>query len=75
NPACEYLNEEVSLELNLVMAYFTLQSKIIDSEVSSDEKAKYEKIMNEIRNVLDECEYCSEAYKGTLLEYCENHPS
>lgn len=75
NPACEYLNEEISLELNLVIAYFTLQSKVLNENVSFDEIKEYNDIMKALRDVLSDCYYDSDAYKGNLLEYCENHPS
>ncbi|HAY0978123.1 MULTISPECIES: hypothetical protein [Staphylococcus] len=75
NPACEYLNEEISLELNLVIAYFTLHSKVFEENVSLDEKKQYDEIMKDLRQVLSECYYSSSTYKGTLLDYCEKHPS
>ncbi|WP_369044552.1 hypothetical protein [Staphylococcus chromogenes] len=74
NPACEYLNEEISLELNLVMAYFTLRSKS-RNELDIYEKPMYKEIMNDLSLALKECYYSSEAYTGNLLDYCENHPS
>ncbi|AUW64015.1 hypothetical protein AL495_09225 [Staphylococcus hominis] len=75
NPACEYLNEEISLELNLVIAYFTLISKSNDKNFNLSEEKQYKTIMNNLREALNESYYSSDAYRGTLLEYCENHPS
>lgn len=75
NPACEYLNEEISLELSLVILYFVLQSKFLNENISFDLKKEYNEIMKELCEVLSKCYYDSDAYKGNLLEYCENHPS
>ena len=74
NPACEYLNEEVSIELDLTMSFFILKSLPTETlnEVDLEE---YNLLLNELKNILSECKYNSKDYQVTLLEYCEQHPT
>ncbi|CAD2071623.1 hypothetical protein [Jeotgalicoccus meleagridis] len=74
NPACEYLNEELIVELQLVSHYFVLVSLEIDKNMKA-EIVEYQNVLNSLRYVLEKCIYSSEAFKGNLLTYCENHPS
>ncbi|PKE50763.1 hypothetical protein CW672_04410 [Macrococcoides caseolyticum] len=74
NPACEYANDEISLDLNLVIAFFTLKSVKIDS-ADWEKLENYVSILKEVSRCLEESVYDSEAFRGNLLEYCKNHPS
>lgn len=74
NPACEFANEEVCMDLNLVMAYFALTS-INESDLSSIKLSEYKSLMANIEAVLKSSIYDNDAYSGNLLDYCQNHPS
>lgn len=71
NPACEYANQNVCLDIDLVMAYFALFSVKEDST----NKHKLNHLKLEIENVLKEQCYENDHYSGNLLDYCKNHPS
>lgn len=74
NPACEYANEEIKLDLDLTLLYFALHS--VDLEKLEKEKlVKYIELKKEIEEILRESEYQSSDYTGNLLDYCHNHPS
>ena len=74
NPACEYANEEVKLDLDLTLLYFALYSVRLEI-LSENELVQYKTLMGEIEEILKETEYKNEDYTGNLLEYCQNHPS
>lgn len=66
NPAVEYANEDVCLDIDLVLAYFALYSI---PELSRNEK--YNQIKRNVETMLsgEECTYDS----GNLLDYCKKH--
>lgn len=74
NPACEYANEDVTEDVNLVMAYFALFS-IDTSSFDEQQLDKYNNILSLVEECLSNSEYDSEDYKGNLLDYCRNHVS
>lgn len=74
NPASEFATPNVCLDLDLVMAYYALIS-INPDELFNERRSTYYKIIENVRKVLSESEYDSPAYKGNLLDYCNNHPS
>lgn len=74
NPACEYANESVSQDLDLVMSYFALIS-VDRGNLNIDEKTKYDNLINDLEEVLGQIKYDNVSFKGNLLEYCKNHPS
>jgi len=74
NPACEYTNENVGIDLELTMSYFALKSMTYDN-FSEAHKLNYRSVLGELETCLRESYYDSEVFKGNLLEYCENHPS
>ncbi|VEU80973.1 hypothetical protein [Haploplasma axanthum] len=74
NPAVEYLNADVALDLDLTMAYFAMHS-IKYETLEENNKNKFNKIMLNLRKHLREAKYESEVYTGNLLDYCDNHPS
>ena len=74
NPACEFANDEVCLDLDLVMSYFALIS-IDTSTLSTEKLANYNKIMFDIEATLKSSIYNNDSYSGNLLDYCQNHPS
>ena len=71
NPACEYASEEVSEDINLVMCYFALKSIRSQSKQTVD----YHSLLKRTRIILEETIYDTPEFKGSLLDYCENHPS
>lgn len=71
NPACEYASEEVSEDINLVMCYFALKSIRSRSKQTED----YYSLLKRTKIILEETIYDTPEFKGSLLDYCENHPS
>jgi len=69
NPACEFANEEISLEIDLVLIYFAMFS-VDKGTLNIAQKTKYDKLLDEIKQMLMVCTYD----EGNLLEYCDNHP-
>lgn len=74
NPACEFANAEVCIDLDLVMSYFALTS-INEEDLSSYKLSEYKRLMASIEAVLQSSLYDNDTYSGNLLEYCQNHPS
>ena len=74
NPACEFANESISLDLDLVMSFFALMS-INKDNLTKESRDECQKIQTKIKEVLISAEYESEAYTGNLYDYCINHPS
>lgn len=74
NPACEFANEEICLDIDLVMSYYALIS-VDRSSLSQGQKIDYDRILRDVRQALSESYYDSESYTGDLLSYCDNHPS
>lgn len=72
NPACEYANQDVCLELDLVMAYFALKSFDNETKVSIGID-RYNEVVDNIELYLRESYYDSESYSGNLYDYCVNH--
>lgn len=74
NPACEFANEEVCIDIDLVMSYFALTS--IDVTSLSEKKLnEYRKLMRNIKLALQSSVYDNDTFSGNLLDYCNNHPS
>ena len=74
NPACEFANEDVCIDLNLTVGYFTMLS-IDQNNLNSSQTTKYKDIFNKLENILKSIEYDSIDYSGNLLDYVKNHPS
>ncbi len=74
NPACEYANDSVCLDLDLVMAYFALNS--IDVNILSQaKKNEYNILIKNVEHILSTTYYDNKEFKGDLLTYCKNHTS
>jgi hypothetical protein len=69
NPACEFANEEICLDIDLVLAYFTMFS-IDKSNFTSKQKNEYDELLTNIKRELKNSEYDD----GNLLDYCNKHP-
>lgn len=69
NPACEYANEDVCLDIDLVMIFFALYS-INKETISENQKKELEFLQESISTELKNSKYDS----GILLDYCKNHP-
>lgn len=74
NPACEYANADICLDIDLVLAYFAMIS-INKETICQRANKEYNKIMSLLRTTLKKIYYDSEDYIGNLLEYCDNHIS
>lgn len=74
NPSCEYANESVSIDLDLVLLYFALFA-VNKNSLEKSKKAQYENLLEEIESTLIKIEYNNASFKGNLLSYCKNHPS
>lgn len=74
NPACEFANEEVCIDLDLVMSYFALTS-INETTLPNDKQFEYKSLMSDIEAALKSSIYNNDTYCGDLLNYCQNHPS
>ena|GEM_PF-954901 len=71
NPACEYASQEVGEDINLVMCYFALKS--IRSR--SKQTEEYDSLLKKTKDILEKTNYDTPEFKGSLFDYCENHPS
>lgn len=74
NPACEFANKEVCLDLDLVMLYFAFLS-VPYKDLDEYDAISYDTLFKQLKEALKGAFYDSPAYKGNLLDYCENHPS
>ena len=74
NPACEYANEDVCMDLDIVMSYFALKS-IQKDNLNEEDKTIYDKLILDVEEVLISTSYENPSYNGNLLDYCRNHPS
>lgn len=74
NPACEFATQDISLDIDLVMSYFAMQS-IDSSSLEEGKKNLYENLLSELEDTLLNTQYSNESFSGDLLTYCKNHPS
>ena len=78
NPASEYASPEICDDLDLTMAYFALISINRESLLPKEQELydeHYGTIIANVKQALADSEYNHSAYKGNLLDYCNNHPS
>lgn len=73
NPACEYANKKVCLDIDFVVIYFALHS-IDENSLQEKNKKEFSNIKESVESYLNEAEYSHIAFSGNLLEYCKNHP-
>ena len=70
NPACEFANKNVCIDLDLTIAYFAMLS------INKDDRTpEYKEIFKDLKDALKTCKYKFKNYTGNLLNYVENHPS
>ena len=69
NPACEFANEEICLDIDLVMLFFSLHS-IDKNSLTKEQKEEFNILYENISNELKMSKYDS----GNLFNYCINHP-
>jgi hypothetical protein len=74
NPAPEYADNETKVDIDLTMAFFAMHS-INYNSLNSSEKSEFSNLMAYFRVHLSESKYDYEKFTGSLLDYCENHPS
>lgn len=73
NPACEFANKKVCIDLDLVMAYFALIS-IDKTTLISPNLEKYQPLIEKVESALKSSVYDNASFSGNLLDYCQNHP-
>lgn len=74
NPACEFANQSVCIDIDLVMSYFALNSVEI-SNLENCKKKEYTQLITDIKKALESSRYANDTFTGNLLQYCTNHPS
>lgn len=80
NPACEYANEIICADINLVVAYFALKSINeefliqLNNKLNPNFKNIHTQIMNNVEIALQSSSYDNPTYSGNLLDYVQNHP-
>lgn len=74
NPACEYANEDVSLDIDLTLAYFAMRS-IDYTNLPDDKKVEHKLLLEELADTLNEIKYDLNGNIVTLYKYCNMHPS
>lgn len=74
NPACEYANEEVCRDIDLVLGFFAMKS-INPDELEKEKKETYENIMKELKKVIENVNYDLNGKQYSLYKYCSIHPS
>lgn len=74
NPACEYANEKVSLDIDLVLSYFVMKS-INYEKLNKEERIEYLSIMNKMNVILSKIKYELNGNMITLFHYCSKPPS
>lgn len=74
NPACEFANKDICIDLDLIMSYFALTS-VNESNLSSYKHSEYKRLMTNIEAALKSSVYDNATFSGNLLDYCKNHPS
>lgn len=74
NPACEYASSKIGVDIDLVMAYFAMQS-ISKDNFDEEQLREYKLIENNLVQILKSAIYDSDCYKGNLFDYCNSHYS
>jgi len=69
NPACEFADENMCLDIDLVLSYFAMFS-IDRTTLKPEQKIEYDLLLENIKQELKSSKYDS----GNLLDYCNNHP-
>lgn len=69
NPACDFANEEICLDIDLTLAYFAMFS-IDETTLELTKKIEYNKLLENLRKELINSKY----NHGNLLDHCNNHP-
>ena len=70
NPAYEFANIDVCLDIDLVLIYFAMFS-VNTKNLEIEKKTMFDSLIQDIEKSLKESFYDS----GNLLDYCKNHPS
>ena len=74
NPACEYASEDVCIDIDLTLSYFALMS-IDRMSLDSNKLNTYNKIIEDLENVLKNLEYDFNGKRISLYTYVTMHPS
>lgn len=74
NPACEYANAEVGVDIDLVVSFFAMKS--IDlSQLDKKTIEKHTSLMFKLKEALKTSIYEIDDFNGNLYDYCTKHPS
>lgn len=71
NPACEYANESVCLDIDLTLSYFAMCS----INPSEEKRSEHNSLLDELEKVLKETKYDLNDNNITLYDYCNRHPA
>lgn len=74
NPACEYANEQVCRDIDLVLGFFAMKA-INPNELEGTTREKYIEIMSELKDVMEKINYDLNGKNYSLYKYCIIHPS
>lgn len=74
NPACEYANDEVCRDIDLVLGYFAMKA-INPNNLNEDVKKLYDGLMEELKTVMENINYDLNGKQYSLYKYCSIHPS
>ena len=74
NPACEYANKEVSIDIDLTLSYFAMCS-IDYTNLPKDKKNLHINLLTKLEEILKNIEYELNNKKISLFQYCNMHPS
>lgn len=74
NPACEYANEDVIIDIDLTLSYFALKS-IDCKNLPDDKKQIHNQLIEDLSCLLKKIKYELNFNLISLYDYCINHPS
>ena len=74
NSACEYANDEVCRDIDLVLGYVAMKA-INPNELNKDMKELYDGLMKKLKIVMENVDYDLNGKQYSLYEYCSIHPS
>lgn len=74
NPACEYANSDVSLDIDLTLSYFAMRS-IDYNNLPDDKKKQHKYLFDKLSEMLKKINYELNGNNVSLFKYCNMHPS
>lgn len=74
NPACEYANADVSIDIDLTLSYFAMRS-IDDNNLPEDKRTQHKDLLYKLSEMLKNINYELNENSISLFKYCNMHPS